>query len=107
MVLALSASCFIGVTIAPISSYLRTIGYITASLIVVIVWAAAAIRFSHNSHYVIRVSAVIITMAVYATGIIIIAISSFGLKNLALGLDSVVLLLLTIMSLIVVWDETN
>ena len=107
MLLALSASCFIAVAIAPLSNYLATLGYIFASLIVVIVWAAAAIRLSHNSLEVIRVSAVVITVAVYATVITAIAISNFALQTLALTLAVVVLLLLAAISLGFVWDQTQ
>lgn len=107
MLLAFSAACFVGVAVAPVSNHITILGYIFASLIAVLVWAAAAIRLSSNSDDVIRISACVIAAAVTAAVISSIAISSFPLKPLALILAIVVLSFLSVISLAAVWDETE
>lgn len=107
MLLAFSAACFLGVAIAPISNYLTVVGYIIASLIVVVVWAVAAIRLSQRSPDVIRISAVVITLSTGVATITIIAISSFAFKSLTLALVSFGLVCLSAISLAAVWDQTG
>lgn len=105
MLLAFSAACFVAVAISPLSNYLTIVGYIVASLIVVVVWAAAAIRFSHGSRDVIRISAICITLATCAATLTIIVVSS--LKSWTFALAFVVLLFLSAISLVSVWEDTN